>query len=148
LLQGCTRLLSESERQGFYNVARRICPLKPWAKFLSPLRAVARAAARDGRPIVVEETRNRIHEVFANAEASVMALLPADPVLASIEGVIRAETQAQCASDPDEGEAFRDPSLPNIERALPALRVHRHELDNVVTAFERKVFNSKPQRLT
>lgn len=142
-------LLTEAERQGFYNVGRRICPLKPWAKFLSPLRAVARAAALDGRPIVVEQTRTLIHEVFANCEASVMAYLPADPALASIEGVIRAETAAQCTSDPEEGEAFRDPSIQNCERALPSLRVHRRELDKVVTAFERKVFSTKPQpRLT
>lgn len=142
-------LLSESERQGFYNVARRICPLKPWAKFLSPLRAVARAAALDGRPIVVEQTRTLIHEVFANCEASVMALLPEPALPVSITEAIRAEGQAECAADPMEQEAFRDPSLHNIESALPSLRVHKNKLDSVVSAFERTVFSTKPQtRLT
>lgn len=138
------RLLSKSEMQIFYNISRLVCGLKPWKAFLAPLLMVARKAALDGRPTVISDTRAAIHEVFQDAEAYVMAALPPSPAIVSVPDSIREETQAQCLSDPDEQELFRDDSNPNIERTLPKLRLHREKLDNTILACEYKL-NATPR---
>lgn len=135
-------MLSGTEIQHFYNVSRRVCPLKPWQKFLAPLALVARKAAQDGRPIVVEQTRALLKETFETAEASVLSLLPPPPEALSILAAIRAETEKECASDPLEQEAFRDSSSANLEKALPALRLHRDAVATVILAFERDLNTS------
>lgn len=131
--------LTSEERQVFYNVGRQVCPLKPWDKFTTPLRLVARRAAQDGRPIVVAQTRALLNEVFENVRASVMCELPEDPAIGSVTEATRGEMAAECASNPDESEAFRDPSITNIEKELPELRVHRDALTTLIFACERRV---------
>lgn len=125
----------------FDNTSRTTCPSSPWEKVQDAVRATARAAARDGRPVVIETTRTRIYELYELLLSDALAPLPPESDVDVVQAVLR-QAPIQGAADVAEHEAVAKPTCrQTLLNLAQKVREHIRSLTVIARAAEHNALN-------
>lgn len=130
-----------AKRSIFDNASRERRPSTPWEKTQAAIRAAARAAARDGRPLVISETRSRIEAFYDALRADALSALPAEADLCVIQAAIE-ETKSQGPADVAGMELLKKPTCrTRLLDYASAVRAHVRRALAAASAAENRALN-------
>lgn len=128
---GALRARPAGSRVTFDNAGRAHSASTPWRVVQDAVRGAAQAAARDGRPVVIAETRARIKSFYATLEADALSQLPPEGDLCVVQAAIE-ETVAQSPADVAGLELVAKPTCKT--RLLNFAAKARHHAGKLLTA--------------
>lgn len=128
---GALRARPAGSRVTFDNAGRAHSASTPWRVVQDAVRGAASAAAKDGRPVVIAETRARIKSFYATLEADALSLLPPEGDLCVVQAAIE-ETTAQGPADVAVAEVLAKPTCRT--RLLDFAQKARHHAGRLLAA--------------
>lgn len=129
------------ETRAFDNTARTSGASSPWETLQAAARATSRAAAKDGRPVVIETTRTRIHELYELLLADALSPLPPESDVDVVQAVMR-QAAVQGEADVAEYHAVAKPTCrQTLLNLAQKVREHIRSLTVIARSAEHAALN-------